>query len=395
MTGVYAMIRYHIRFVSLLLFAIILFCFAMFQGGFVSWFIFFAISPFLLYAMMLHFTPLNFAIVERTIYPTYAKHGDDLGITVSFRNKTAMPLAFLLVREMTDEHQINDQSKLIFVGFKRHFKWTYEIKNVTRGEYHFQGLELVVTDFFGWVTRTKKIEQPHSILVYPKTVAIPFSTMQMQYDQGTVLAKYTIMKDTTMATGVRNYQPGDRFSWIHWKSFAKGGTLRTKEFEDRQAQRLLVCIQQASRKHFEQAVSLTASIMQSIVKHQGEVSFATAGENRVYMPFVRTDGQLEKVMRHLAVIQANGEDTASAIVRSRYEGLNQSILIIVTGEFTKECQQLLLSSTQHVRAIICFVIVTMDELKSMANTYRTIGQNRVIYLTEDMFSQAFTEVNRP
>lgn len=388
-------IRQHVKFVSLAVLTIILLCFAMFQGGFVSWFIFFAISPFLLYAMLLHFTPLKFEIVERSVYPAHPKHGDDLGVIVSFRNSTRLPLAFVVVREIANDQHINDHSKLLFVGFKRSFDWTYEIKNVARGEYHFQGLEFVVTDFFGWITRTKKVERPHTTLVYPKTVAIPFSTMQMQYDQGTVLSKYTMMKDTTMATGIRNYQPGDRFSWIHWKSFAKGGELRTKEFEDRQAQRLLVCIQQSSSKHFEQAVSLTASIMQSIVKHQGEVSFATAGEKRVYMPLVRTDGQLEKVMRHLAVIEVNGEDTASAIVRSRYERLNQSILIIITGEFTKECQQLLLSSAQHVRAIICFVVVTLDELKSMANTYRTIGQNRVVYLTEDMFNQAFTEVNRP
>ncbi|WP_042479155.1 DUF58 domain-containing protein [Bacillus ndiopicus] len=395
MTNAYTIIRNNIKLASIVLLAISLFCFAMFQGGFVSWFIFFTISPFLLYAVMLYFVPLKFAIIERTIYPSHPKHGDDLGITVSFRNNTWIPLAFLVVREMTNEHHINNNSKLIFVGFKRSFDWTYEVKNVTRGEYRFQGLEFTVTDFFGWAIRHKKVEQPHTILVYPKTVTIPFSTMQMQYDQGSVVSKYTIMKDTTMVAGVRNYQPGDRFSWIHWKSFAKDATLRTKEFEDRQAQRLLVCIQQSSLKHFEQAVSLTASIMQSIVKHRGEVSFATAGENRLYMPLVRTDGQLEKVMRHLAVVKANGEDTASIIVRSRHQGLNQSILIIVTGEFTKECQQLLLSNTQQVRAIICFVIVTIDELKSMTNTYRTMGQNRVVYLTEDMFSQAFTEVNRP
>ena len=29
-----------------------------------------------------------------------------------------------------------------------------------------------------------------------------------------------IVKDTTMATGVRDYQSGDRVTWIHWKSFA-------------------------------------------------------------------------------------------------------------------------------------------------------------------------------
>ncbi|CAM5672108.1 hypothetical protein LSPH24S_02169 [Lysinibacillus sphaericus] len=38
----------HFLLVSFLI--LITFCYAMFQGGFVSWFVFFTVSPFLLYA---------------------------------------------------------------------------------------------------------------------------------------------------------------------------------------------------------------------------------------------------------------------------------------------------------------------------------------------------------
>ena len=68
---------------------------------------------------------------------------------------------------------------------------------------------------------------------------IPIS---MQYDQGASQTRFSLIKDTTMATGVREYVPGDRFSWIHWKSFAKNGELRTKEFEDRNVTKY-VCAQ--------------------------------------------------------------------------------------------------------------------------------------------------------
>lgn len=40
MTNVYTIIRNNIKLVSIVILAIALFCYAMFQGGFVSWFIF-------------------------------------------------------------------------------------------------------------------------------------------------------------------------------------------------------------------------------------------------------------------------------------------------------------------------------------------------------------------
>ena len=68
-------------------------------------------------------------------------------------------------------------------------------------------------------------------------VYIPIET---RYDQGAAVSRIQSIKDTSMATGIRSYQPGDRVSWIHWKSFARTQTLKTKEFEDRQSQDLFV-----------------------------------------------------------------------------------------------------------------------------------------------------------
>ena len=63
-----------------------------------------------------------------------------------------------------------------------------------------------------------------------------------------------IVKDTTMATGVRDYQSGDRVSWIHWKSFARTQTLMTKEFEDRRSQELILVLDERPSEVFEEQV---------------------------------------------------------------------------------------------------------------------------------------------
>ena len=383
------------RVLSIVALIVLTFCYAMFQGGFVSWFVFFTVIPFLIYSVLLYIIPLKFSLIERKIQQGQLKRGDDVLMTIRFRNSTWFPLVFITVRELDHFEKQSEYGKIFFVGFKRTFEWTYVLEDVKRGEYRFNGLEITVTDFFGWTIRQKQVVSPEVYYVYPKTTDIIFSTMQMQYDQGTALSKYSIVKDTSIVTGVRDYQHGDRFSWIHWKSFAKDSTLRTKEFEDRQSQQIFVCLEQSSSKYFEEAVDLTASIMKAIVKNRVDVSFATAGNNRLFMPLIKTDSQLQKVMHHLAVVEANGENTAESIMRGEQKELSHSVLVIITGDLTKSCRQTLLNSSKYSGAVICFVVVSKEELKTIAKKERRLGRSRVVYLTEEMFSQAFTEVNKP
>ena len=72
-----------------------------------------------------------------------------------------------------------------------------------------------------------------------------------------------------MATGIREYQPGDRFSWIHWKTFARTNELMTKEFEERQSHDVLIVLDRESSQAFEAMVTFTASMIRSIVKKRG------------------------------------------------------------------------------------------------------------------------------
>ncbi|WP_332650235.1 DUF58 domain-containing protein [Lysinibacillus sp. 54212] len=385
-----------ITIIGLLLFA---FCFAMFQGGFVSWFIFFTVLPFLLYSFLLSLVPLQITNVRREMDQSHLVRGDTVNITVRFENKSRFPIVFLVVKELdTDErlYRIEDghSGHLFLVGFKRKFEWTYSLEGLKRGEHQLSALEFTFTDFFGWTVRKKLVTEPHTVMVYPKTIDMKYASLQMQYDQGVVASKYSIVKDTSMVTGVRDYQAGDRFSWIHWKSFAKSGNLKTKEFEDRQSQSLFVCIDRATTEHFEDVVDLTGSIMKAIVKRNGDVAFLSGGENRVFYPIVRTDIQLEKVMHHLAIVKPDAVSSMESVLRSERQ-LNNSILLVITGKLTDELKHFLMDGSKYARAVVCFVVVTKEQYKRIDESNTRFGNSRVIYLTPEMFSQAFTEVNKP
>ncbi|MGM9948468.1 MAG: DUF58 domain-containing protein [Lysinibacillus sp.] len=375
------------------------FCFAMFQGGFVSWFVFFALLPFLLYSVLLAVMPIRIGELDREIAPAKLHHGGKARVTVRFRNRTILPIVFLVVREVDMDERFyrvaaGSASTLFFAGWRRSFEWTYELENLQRGEHILSALEVKATDFFGWVARYKVIEQPYKLLVYPRTVDMNYTSLQVQYDQGALAAKYAIAKDTTLVTGVRDYQAGDRFSWIHWKSFAKNGQLRTKEFEDRQSQKLFLCIDRTSSSQFEEVVELTASMLKAIVSKNGDVAFLSGGDSRVFYPAIRSEAQLEQVMRHLAVIKADTGLPMEQLLRNERE-LNSSILILVTGGMTDGLKGFLTNGSKYARAVICFVVVPKDEYAYYKGASKRFTNSRVIYITKDMFGQAFAEVNKP
>ena len=124
---------------------------------------------------------------------------------------------------------------------------------------------LTFLDGFG---KRALIEAENTILVFPNMTDIHYVPFNTQYDRGTMASPLNIVKDTTMATGVRNYQSGDRVIWIHWKSFARTQTLMTKEFEDRRSQELFIIMDGREAKVFEELVELTASILKEASSHQ-------------------------------------------------------------------------------------------------------------------------------
>lgn len=378
---------------------VLTFCFAMFQGGFVSWFVFFTVIPFLVYSFILSLVPLRFEEVSRTVRPNYIKRGDHALITVRFRNATKFPLVFLIVKETAIPEAFYQSlhrapSKLFLVGMKREFEWTYELRNVSRGEHTLEGLSMTVTDFFGWVERTVELAGATKFIVYPKITQIKNASLHLQYEQGTTATKFSMMKDTTMATGVREYQPGDRFSWIHWKSFAKNGTLRTKEFEDRQSQKLFIYLDKSTQPDFELAVDLAASMTTSLMKANAELSFVTGGAQGVQFTNLRTELQTEKVLQYLANVKANATNPIVSYIRQESQIAN-GVLLIATSHLSDEVLSLLMTGSKYAKAIICFVVVTKEAMREVTQPRTIAGDNRVVYLTEEMFEQAFAEVNKP
>ena len=140
------------RFIFVLLILLSAFSFAMFQGGLVSWTIFYAVLPFVCYSIALFIYPLNSLKVERIILTPRVENGENLKVNLSIKRKFRFPLLYTVVSEKWHNEDflqsVGGGLKKIFVyGLRREIKLDYEIKDMPRGEHILEGVQIEVSDF--------------------------------------------------------------------------------------------------------------------------------------------------------------------------------------------------------------------------------------------------------
>ncbi|GGA40218.1 DUF58 domain-containing protein [Psychrobacillus lasiicapitis] len=386
--------------VGIIFLLIVAFFYAMFQGGFVSWFLFYLLVPLSIYSLFLFFYPLSKLDVNRTIDTRNVYSGGKFAATVHIRRNNHFPLMYVKFEEKVSPTLANITSwkRMIFWGMKKEFTWTYEMDHIPRGEHVLEGLTIQVSDLFGWVKKDAFIPNPKTILVFPNVTEMVYVPIETRYDQGAAVSRIQTMKDTSMATGLRSYQPGDRVSWIHWKSFARTQTLKTKEFEDRQSQDLFVLMDRTPADSFEEIVDLTASILQAIVRHQASSAFLSLGEHRFFIPSVQSESQLQQALYHLTKVQPDLTKSIEQVILHDGALAQATSLLYVTSNLTYEWIDSVQKTASNLRVCTCFVVKQKDEKllkeEQVMHQFAASRGVRVHTITKDRFAQAFMEVTR-
>lgn len=404
MKKVIALIRYPWKLLILLLLLVITFSYAMFQGGFVSWFLFFSFVPFAGLSLAVSFYPLKDIEVKRILMKTDYHAGESLKIQIKLHRKIRFPLFYLVVEDVLSDRlkfskQINKSKILIIPGFRKEFSFDYMIESLPRGEHFFQEIRLKTGDLLGLIEKEQVVQVRDQIMVYPFFTEMIYRPFENHYDQGMTVSRERVQRDTTMAVGVREYQPGDRFSWINWKASAKRNDIMVKEFEQRQSHDVLVVMDCIQDSHFEIIVSFTASIVRAILRKGAQVGFVSYSKERSSFPIRGGETQQHQLFYHLAKIEEGSTHSLDRVLES--EGFltqqNASILL-VTAQLTKLLLEKASFLSSRKGTIVIFLLkearesLTSNELslKSLANA-RGI---RVVMVHEGQFANAFSEVSR-
>ncbi|MCM3671918.1 DUF58 domain-containing protein [Mesobacillus maritimus] len=391
------------KLLLLFLLLAITFSYAMFQGGFVSWYLFYSFLPFAVYALAIAIYPLREFKAERIISQLELNAGEKVNITLSFKRTRRFPLLYLIVEEQfADSQLLTDKSqakKMVFPGVNRKFTIQYSIDQLPRGEHSFIGIRVKTGDLFGLFEKEVSLPLEGKILVYPAYKEIAYHPQESRFDQGSAVANERIQKDTSMSVGVREYQPGDRFSWINWKATAKRNEFMTKEFEQRRSHDVLIIMDCVPTASFETVVMYTASMIRSIIQKGAQVGLLTYSGERTLIPVHGGHNHQQLLFAHLAKIKSQSTIPFSQMLeQENFQGRQYNDFMLVTAELTENLvKKAAFYANRNGQVTLFFIKKEKASLSELERNLIASARSRRVIVTivhEKQFAKTFVEGNR-
>ncbi|WP_241680319.1 DUF58 domain-containing protein [Metabacillus mangrovi] len=390
------------KLILLLTLTALAFCYAMFQGGFVSWFLFYAFLPFAVYSVLLAVYPLQSFEASRAISQDQLAPGDVLKGEITLTRNFPFPLIYLIAEECLPEGLKQTAADLparkwFFAGFRREAVFSYTIQSMRRGEHHFTKIRLKTGDFLGLFEKETLLHTEKTVLIYPLTYPLTWKNSKLHYEQGPNSSSQRYIKDTSMTSGVREYEPGDRMSWIDWKATAKRDTFMTKEFEQTRAHETTIIMDQHPSEAFEEMVSFTASLAKALVKSGTPLGFVMLGKELDFTPVQPGDKHLLGIFRKLAKVQpeAGAHSLSQWEERMASQGGYRSTQLFIVSALTLELVRKLEYRAVHGNMELYFIRRKGEALSQEEEVLLDRLNKRGIpseAVSEDRFKQPLKEV---
>lgn len=391
------------KLVVLYLLIIITFSYAMFQGGFVSWFLFYSFLPFAIYALFLSLFSLNQFEATRVFQKGEFNAGETLKVKIKLRRRTSFPLFYLLIEDCLSDQlrysqERNRAKTFLFPWFKKEMLLEFEIHGLLRGEHHFGAIRLKTGDPLGLIEKEIHVQTNQKIIVYPAYEELIYRPLDNHYDQGMTASKERVQRDTSVAVGIREYQPGDRFSWINWKATAKRNDIMTKEFEQRQSHDVFILMDCAPSSSFEAIVSFSACLARAILQKGAQVGFLSSSAERIAIPIRGGENQLIQLFYHLAKVRDNSPVPIDRVIEAEGFQLQKNILMLITAQLTRNVMEKAGLLTSKNGTVTIFIV--KNEMESLSQNELSLKAAasargiRVVLVHNGNFKAVFSEVAR-
>lgn len=213
--------------------------------------------------------------------------GESIRVQVELRIRCPLPLLWLVVCDNTPG---GIHRKLLFPGFKRRWSYQYEITGLTRGVHAWEEGQVYWGDVFGWNRACTIIKGEDPVVVVPGTGNAETSIWPEAWtDHGEGIGVQHSLQGVP-GTEIREYQQGDSFNRIHWKSSARSGKLHTLVPDMPQSTSLAIMVYEESSGYerfgtaerdqevFERAVSSAASWVREAIDAQMPCQLWLSGE---------------------------------------------------------------------------------------------------------------------
>ncbi|HHW37082.1 MAG TPA: DUF58 domain-containing protein [Bacillales bacterium] len=367
----------------------ILYAYAMFQGGFVSWFLLYSFLPFIIFSILFALYPIQLWKVGRIIDgPKMYEAGDTVKVQIQITRKFPFPLYFLMI---TDTLWLGQGEKKVirFPFMKRRILVTYNLDEVPRGEHFFGNIIVTSADFLGFIKKEHSFKAESKLIVYPKRQCLNLFFLEKHSGEGVLTKGLDYKKETFVPTTIREYQRGDRLSWINWKATARKNTLISKEFEIMEDHQYVIWIDRyhlISHESFEKIVLYSASMINELYKAGHPVTLISTGEgeDRSIFSAKKSVEWINQVFYHFAIVKNDSPSMLHQVVEKDKAALpERGTLIFITDHITSHFLEWIKRLANNQRKVIV-VSSTVDGGHHYSNQF--LNQNIIIKAMDEVKS---------
>jgi uncharacterized protein (DUF58 family) len=226
-----------------------------------------------------------------------------MGIAVR-NDKRRVPTFSLEVEDLIEGRPVERRCYYLKLPAGRVQETAYRNLLPTRGYHKLTGYRLSTRFPFGLIRKSRDIEAPAQLLVYPALVPVPEHVLPGgRAEPGR--RQVAVPARRGEFHGLRDFRPGDDPRDIHWRISARRGRLFLRESEEESGRTVMVVLEDGApgtaAADFEAAVSMAASVAVHLVK-KGLVVGVTAG-TRTVMP-ASGPAQTSHLLQALALVEA-------------------------------------------------------------------------------------------
>ncbi len=311
-------------------------------------------------------TALNRVQLVRQTRMRRAQVGSVISETFVIRNRSAIPNMWL---EMDDESDMpGHHVSHVVSNMPAHTEYMWTVRSICRerGRFRLGPITLTSGDPFGLYRIRYHLPHTSNLVVYPNTVPLRSFPLPIGVLPGGDALRRRTHYVTTNAAGVRDYEPGDPFNRIHWRSTARKDRLIVKEFELDPLADVWIMLDLWSGVHYgdrtmpeielsdepdsvlkrpvmpfmlppsteEYAVSAAASIAQFFLRRDRTLGLVAIGQRREVLQADRGERQLEKLLETLAVLRARGSVPFEEVLYRETPSLPRGTTLVLISSST-------------------------------------------------------------
>ncbi len=243
--------------------------------------------------------------------------------------------------------------------------WTARGSFSRRGRHRFGPLEARLGDPFGLFPRRIRVAPESEVVVYPAIHSLIGIAPQWT---GAGVADIREGKPVDVppdASSIREYQPADGLSRIHWRSTARTGRLMSRVYDTGQSADLMVVLDlqrgvhagQGEESTLEYAISLAASVCHAAVRRGQAVGLVTNDRVSTAFGAGRGEAQRLRILDYLAVAVADGVRPLGETIRRYGEGWRgRGGMIVVTASRERDWVEALVDTATRGQRHLCIFI---------------------------------------